>query len=211
MSRILGTYHQCHVFSCFFQKESKASPGSSGSYNCIFHLIYSPFLKKSALRSWRAENYSHRLSCILYVLCTDIRKAASVTVRFCPCRAYLASMIYQTMTEIAAFFRRYDLPESHLNLFGFFDSVHQTDAVTQTDTVCICHDCRFPENITHDQVCTLASDSRKLQKFLKSRRYIVCILFVQDTHTGTDIPRLAFTESARAHDCLDLLRLCCGK
>ena len=78
------------------------------------------------------------------------------------------------MAEITALLRRYDLPESHLNLFGFFDSVNQTDAVTQTDTMCVRHNRRFPENITHDQVCTLASDSRKLQKFLESRRYIVC-------------------------------------
>ena len=40
--QMFSSGNQCHVFSCFFQKESKASPCSPGSYDCIFHLIHSP-------------------------------------------------------------------------------------------------------------------------------------------------------------------------
>ena len=57
-------------------------------------------------------------------------------------------MVNKTMAEITAFFRRNDLPQSHLHLLRILDAVNQTDTVRQTDTVCVCHDRRFAKDIS---------------------------------------------------------------
>ena len=85
-------------------------------------------------------------------------------------------MLYQTMAEVAAFLRRHQFPQSHLHLFRIFDAVHDTNPVDQTDTMCICHDGRFAEDIPHDQIRTFASDPRKFQQCIKIIRHFSTVL-----------------------------------
>ena len=56
----------------------------------------------------------------LYMLSADIVQTALVAVRFRSCRTHSASVIDEAVAEVVAFFRRDDLPESHLNLFRIF-------------------------------------------------------------------------------------------
>ena len=97
---------------------------------------------------------------------TNIRQTALITIRFCSCCTNGASMIYQPMAEITAFFRRNDLPKFHLYFLWFLDSVHQTHAVYQSNAMGIGHDRRFPIHIPHDEISTLSSYTRQFHQCL---------------------------------------------
>lgn len=96
----------------------------------------------------------------LYMLSADIVQTALVAVRFRSCRTHSASVIDEAVAEVVAFFRRDDLPESHLDFLRIF-LIDQTDTVAQADTVCIRHDRRLAEYIAHDQVGTFTAHARK--------------------------------------------------
>ena len=95
-------------------------------------------------------------------LFADISKTASVAIRFRSRSTYLSSMINKTVAKVTSFFWRDNLPQSHLHLLRLFNSIYQTDPVCQADTMCICHNCRLSEYITHNKVGTFSSNSRKL-------------------------------------------------
>ena len=105
-------------------------------------------------------------------LFTDIVQTTAVTIRFCPRRTYFTSMIHKTVTQIIPFLRRNDLPECHLYFFGFFDSIDKTNTVCKADTVCVSYECRFSKYLSHDQLRTLSSHTRKLEKGGKIFRHI---------------------------------------
>ena len=75
----------------------------------------------------------------------------------------------------------------------------------------ICHDRRFAEYISHDQIGTLSSDSGKLLQSIKIPGNIVMILFVEDFHTGTDISCLTLTQTTWTYDCFDICNICICK
>ncbi len=77
--------------------------------------------------------------CILHLvgaLCqmkgAEIAKAAALTMGNGSCRAHIPAMVHQTMAEVTAFLRRYQLPQRHFHLFGLFDIFHQPYPVHQT-------------------------------------------------------------------------------
>lgn len=117
-------------------------------------------------------------------------------------------MIDKTVAEIIAFFRRDDLPESHFHLFRILHVMDKADAVGEADTVSICYNGRLAEYVTHDQVCAFSAHTGKLQKCVKVFRYLVVILFVENAHTGADIPGFAFSKAAGTYNGLDRFRLC---
>ena len=78
-------------------------------------------------------------------------------MRICPCCTDVPAMLHQSVTEIIPLFRWNDLPQFHLYFFRFLDVFYQSHAVHQTDTVCVCDDRRFSEDITHDEVRALAA------------------------------------------------------
>ena len=122
----------------------------------------------------------------------DIIETAAVTVRLCPRCTDFSSMIDKTVAEIIAFFRRYDLPESHFHLFRILHVMDKADAVGKADTVSICYNGRLAEYVPHDQVCAFSAHTGKLQKCVKVFRHLVVILFVENAHTGADVPGFAF-------------------
>ena len=138
----------------------------------------------------------------------DIIETAAVTVRFCPRCTDFSSMIDKTVAEIIAFFRRDDLPESHFHLFRILHVMDKADAVGKADTVSICYNGRLAEYVTHDQVCAFSAHTGKLQKCVKVFRYLVVILFVENAHTGADIPGFAFSKAAGTYNGFDRFRLC---
>src|SRR5699024_5369061 len=72
-----------------------------------------------------------RLFLICRVGLTDVFQAATLTVRCGAGGTDLSSMENEPVTEVAAFFRRNNLPERHLHFFRFFDVIHQANAVAQ--------------------------------------------------------------------------------
>ena len=90
-------------------------------------------------------------------------KTAFIAIRRGTGGADCASVIDKAVTERIAFFRRNDLPQFHFDFLWIFDSVHKTDTVAQSDTVCICNDCRFAEDVSHDKVGAFATDARKFE------------------------------------------------
>ena len=119
---------------------------------------------------------------------------------FCPGSTYISSMIDQSVAEIASFFRRNDLPQSHLHLLRFFYIIHQTHAVRQPDTMCIRHNSRFSEYIPHDQIGALSSHSRKLLKRVKVFGNLSSVFIPEHPHTSADISGFTVTQSAGLHN-----------
>ena len=74
---------------------------------------------------------------------------------------YLSSVIYQSVAEIAAFLRWNDLPKLLFHLGRLLDTVHQSHAVHQADTVSVRHDGGLTEDISHDQIRTFSSNTRQ--------------------------------------------------
>ena len=96
------------------------------------------------------------------ILCTDIVKAAFITIWLCTCCTDITSMINQTMAELISLFRWNDLPQSHFYLLRLFDPIYQPHPVHQADTMGIRYDRRFSKDVTHDQIGTFASYPREL-------------------------------------------------
>ena len=67
------------------------------------------------------------------ILCTDIVKAAFITIWFCTCCTDITSMINQTMAEVITFFWRNDFPQSHFYLLRIFYTIYQANTVRQTE------------------------------------------------------------------------------
>ena len=91
-------------------------------------------------------------------------------MRLGPCRTDIASMQDKAVAEVIALLRRDQLPHLFFHFRRLFYVIHDTDTVTQTDTVCICHHRRLTEDIAQNQVGALASHSRKLQHGASSCR-----------------------------------------
>ena len=98
----------------------------------------------------------------LYPLLADIRQTASVTVRLRPCRTNFSSVVHQSVTEIASFLWRNQLPEFHLYFLWILNPVYQSNTVHQTDTMGIRYDCRLTKYISHDQVRALSPNTWQL-------------------------------------------------
>ena len=117
------------------------------------------------------------------------------------------AMQNEAVAEIISFLRGHDLPELPLYFGGLLYAVHHTNQVAEPDAVGIRDNSGLSEYIAHNQVGALSSHAGKSQKFLEGLRNIVIVLFVQDLHTGGDVPRFAGSKPAGPHDLLDLLRL----
>ena len=61
-------------------------------------------------------------------------------------------------------------------------------------------DCRFAEDIAHDQIGAFATDTRKCEKRIKIIRNFRVVYIAQHAHAATDIFGLAFAESAGTND-----------
>ena len=68
------------------------------------------------------------------------------------------------MAKIASFFRRYNFPQSHLDLLRIFLIVNQTNPVAKANAVCVCYDRRLSKDISHNKIGALSSYSRKLHQ-----------------------------------------------
>ena len=117
-------------------------------------------------------------------------------------------MQHESVAEIISFLRGNDLPQRHLHLFGILYAVYKSDSIGKPDTMCICDNCRLSENITHDKICALPSDTGQCEQFLKGRRYLSVIPVPQHPHAGADITRLAVSEPTWLYDCFDLVGFC---
>lgn len=95
-------------------------------------------------------------------LLANICQTAPIAMWLRPGRTDFPTVIDEPMAEITAFFRRNDFPELHLDLFRILCTVDESHPVRQTDAMRICHDRRLSEHVSHDQIRTLASDTRKL-------------------------------------------------
>ena len=120
-------------------------------------------------------------------------------------------MHHKAVAQVAALFRRNDLPQGHFHLLRLLDAVHKADLVAQTDAVGVGDNGRFSEHIAHDQVGALAAHAGQRQQLLKGSRHLAVVLVPQHAHAGRDIPRLGVPQSAGLDDGLDVLRLGSGQ
>ena len=95
-------------------------------------------------------------------LLTDICQTAPLTVRLCPGGTDFPAVTDEPVAEIAAFFRRNDFPELHLDFFRILCTIDKSHPVRQSDAMRIRHNRRLSKYIAHNQIGTLASDTRKL-------------------------------------------------
>ena len=116
-------------------------------------------------------------------------------------------MYYKPVAEVTAFFGWNYLPQCHLHLLRLLYIVDKTYPVSKPYTVCIRHNCRLTEHISHYKISTLTSHTRKLEQFIKVIRHGITILFVQHLHTCAYIACLASAKSTWTHDILYVINI----
>ena len=84
----------------------------------------------------------------------------------------------EAVAQVVPLLRRHDLPEFPLYFGGLFDAVHQADQVAQADAVGIRDNCRFAENIAHDQVRALSANTGESKQLIEGFRDIVIVLLM---------------------------------
>ena len=142
------------------------------------------------------------------LLPTDIIQTTFLTIRLCPGRTHIPPMINKTVAKITSLLWRNYFPQLHLHLFRLLHILYKPDAVTETDAMRVCHDCRLSKYITHNQIRALSSNARQLKKCVKIIRHMTVILIPENFHTGTDIPRLTLSKSAGSYNLLNVIYLC---
>ena len=120
-------------------------------------------------------------------------------------------MHHKAVAQVAAFFGRDDLPQSHLHFLRLLDAIHKADLVAQPDAVGVGHNGRFAEHIAHEEVGALAADAGQGQQFLKGGGHLTSVFVPQHPHTGRNIPRLGMSQAAGFDDGLNVLRFGGGK
>ena len=141
-------------------------------------------------------------------MAADVAEAAGSALRAAG-DADGAAVVYEAVAEVIAFFGRNDLPQFALHFRGFFDVVNEADQVAQADAVGIGDDSGFAEDIAHNEVSALSTDTGQSQEFIEGLRHMVIILLVKNSHAGTDVACLASPESAWTDDLFNLLRFRC--
>ena len=100
-------------------------------------------------------------------------------------------MQHNTVTEIGGAFRRKYFAENCFDFFRFFQAVNQTETIGKTNAVRIYNNrAGHPVEVAEQQVCSLPSDTRKLQQFFHGVRNSAAVVPKQDGGTINDIPRL---------------------
>ena len=109
-------------------------------------------------------------------------------------------MHHKAVAQVAAFFRRNDLPQGHFHLLRFLDAVHKADLVAQPNAVGVCYDSRLAKHIAHDKVCALAAYAGQGEQLFKGGGHLTTVFIAQHPHTGGDIPRFGVSQPAGLDD-----------
>ena len=126
---------------------------------------------------------------------TDVCNTAAVTVCLA-CGADSAAVMDKVVAEIRRFFWRKNFTEFPFDFHRFFQSVHQSHAVAQTDAMGIDNDGRFAEKVTKDQIGSFSSYAGKSDQLFHRIRDFAVMPFQKCLCTQDDIFGLASEKAA---------------